>query len=545
MLSRLRIGPKLLLAPGTVLLLLLATTGCAWYGMVRQNASMENLVQVRAARLKATADVAGEARLAHANVYQLLAWTNGSFAQQRLDALQGRIKARHDAIANQLQQLAGAGDADERRIMADSQQAFAAYLKSVRETLELAQMDQSIAANAMARAEQQFDALDNQLATLAALEKRLSEMAFGQARHAFGQLGLTMAGLVLLSVALSLALSMRVRAALLRDIGVMADVVRSLASGCLTAQARNTGHDEVADTARILDHSIAHLGDTIATIRAAVLSIDTAAREIASGNQDLSYRTELQAGSLEETASAVDNLANAVRQNADHARQACQLAANASLLAGHGGEAVAQAVLTMESIRASSRKIVEIISVIDSISFQTNILALNAAVEAARAGEQGRGFAVVAAEVRTLAQRSAAAAREIKGLIAESVATIDSGASSVGMAGASMGDIVAAVQQVSQIITRISDASAEQAQGITEVNQAVVQIDDVTQQNAALVEQAAAAAESLQEQATRLTEAVAVFQLGPEAAPDAATSPPPVPGERRTPGSALRRRIAA
>jgi methyl-accepting chemotaxis protein len=543
MLSRLKIGPKLLLAPGMVLLLLLAITGCAWYGMVRQNASMENLVQVRAARLKATADVAGEVRLAHANVYQLLAWTNGSFAKARLDALQARIKARHDGVASQLALLASAGNADEQRIMAASQQAFTAYRKSVLETVELAQMDQSIAANAMSRAEQQFDALDGQLSMLAALEKRLSEAAFGQARREFGRLGLAMAGLVLLSVALSLALSIRLRALLLRDIHAMAEVVRNLASGCLTAQAHNSGHDELADTARELDLSIVHLGGTIGTIRGAVLSIDVAAREIASGNQDLSHRTELQASSLEETASAVDNLASAVRQNADHARQACQLAANASLLAGHGGAAVAQAVQTMDSIRASSRKIVEIISVIDSISFQTNILALNAAVEAARAGEQGRGFAVVAAEVRTLAQRSAAAAREIKGLIAESVATIDSGASSVGLAGASMGDIVAAVQQVSQIITRISDASAEQAQGISEVNQAVVQIDDVTQQNAALVEQAAAAAESLQQQASRLAEAVAVFQLDEQAAPAPAAQTLQL--ERRAPGSPLRRPQAA
>ncbi|WP_395405297.1 methyl-accepting chemotaxis protein [Pseudoduganella sp. UC29_106] len=242
-------------------------------------------------------------------------------------------------------------------------------------------------------------------------------------------------------------------------------------------------------------------------------SIDTAASEIATGNMDLSTRTEMQATSLEETASAMDSLTSAVRANADNAREACQLAAVATGLAAKGGEAVAQAVATMDSIRASSRKIVEIIGVIDSISFQTNILALNAAVEAARAGEQGRGFAVVAAEVRTLAQRSASAAREIKALIAESVATVDRGAASVSVAGGSMGDIVASVRQVNDVIERINAASAEQAQGITEVNKAVVQIDDVTQQNAALVEQAAAAAASLQEQASYLATSVAVFEL--------------------------------
>jgi methyl-accepting chemotaxis protein len=209
----------------------------------------------------------------------------------------------------------------------------------------------------------------------------------------------------------------------------------------------------------------------------------------------------------------MENLTTAVRQNAENAREACRLAATASTMAEKGGHAVSQAVTTMESIRASSRKIVEIIGVIDSISFQTNILALNAAVEAARAGEQGRGFAVVASEVRTLAQRSAAAAREIKELIAASVTTIDNGAASVSLAGSSMGDIVGSVQQVNHIIERISSASAEQAQGISEVNVAVGQIDDVTQQNAALVEQAAAAAESLQEQAVNLSRAVAVFEF--------------------------------
>ena len=513
MLNRLRIGPKLLLAPGLVLALLLATAACAWFGMVRQNASMENLVQLRAARLQAVADVAGEARMAHANIYQLLAWINGSFAQARLDALTAQIRNRHGAVGARLERLTGGAVADERGLLAGSQQALASYRKAVQETIELAQVDQSIATNAMAKAERQFAALDVQLSQLAALEKALSEAAYAQARQEFGLLGMAMACLLALSVALSLAVSMLLRRALLRDIHGIGDSVRSLAAGRLGPRPPVRGRDEIADTARALDGSVAQLNGTIRSIRGAVLQIDVAAREIASGNMDLSARTELQAGSLEETASAVDCLASAVRSNAEHAREACQLAANANQLAAHGGAAVADAVQTMEAIRSSSRKIVEIIGVIDGIAFQTNILALNAAVEAARAGEQGRGFAVVAAEVRTLAQRSATAAHEIKALINASVSTIDRGAQSVGVAGGSMGDIVAAVQQVGDIIRRISAASAEQARGITEVNQAVGQIDDVTQQNAALVEQAAAAAASLQEQAAGLAQAVAVFEL--------------------------------
>ncbi|SHN26966.1 methyl-accepting chemotaxis protein [Duganella sacchari] len=519
MLNKLRIGPKLLLAPGLVLVLLIATAGAAYLGMVRQNASLENLVQVRAARLQAAADISGEARYAHAHIYQLLAWINGSFAPARLDALTRDIKTRHAAIDQQLHQLAGDTTAagTERAIATQAQQALAAYRKAVLDTMEMAQMDQSIATNAMARAEKQFLLLNEQLAQLSALEKQLSVQAHARAKADFHTLNTSMLVLVLLSIALSLGVTMAVRSAMLRDIRTIADVVMALAAGRLATSQRQHGRDEIADTARMLDQTMATLTQTLTTILGSVRSIDTAAREIASGNLDLSTRTEMQASSLEQTASAMNALTHAVQANAAHARDASQLAADASQLARHGGAAMADAVHTMASIRASSRQIVDIIAVIDGISFQTNILALNAAVEAARAGEQGRGFAVVASEVRTLAQRSAAAAKEIKALIAASVATIDSGSASVQQAGARMQGIVAAVQQVNDIIARISAASAEQAQGITEVNQAVGQMDDVTQQNAALVEQAAAAAASLQDQAVQLSTAVAVFQIEPAA----------------------------
>jgi methyl-accepting chemotaxis protein len=457
--------------------------------------------------------VAGDAKYAHANIYQLLAWVNGSFAKNRLDALTADIDNRHASIKTQLGELARLAEGAEKKPVDASLAALAAYRKAVLETIEMAQVDQSIATNSMQKAEKEFGVLNQHLTQLAALEKSLSEQAYAAARAEFHSLGTGMAALVLVSIALSLAVTMRVRQAMLRDIGAISNAVRELAEGRLCASAGADGRDEIADTARALDQTIANLNATLRSVLDSVHSIDTASKEIATGNLDLSTRTEMQASSLEQTASAMNSLTQAVQANAANARQACQLAAGASDLAQHGGAAMEDAVHTMASIRASSRQIVDIIAVIDGISFQTNILALNAAVEAARAGEQGRGFAVVAAEVRTLAQRSAAAAKEIKTLIAASVATIDSGSASVQQAGERMGGIVAAVQQVNDIIARISAASAEQAQGIAEVNQAVGQMDDVTQQNAALVEQAAAAAASLQDQAGHLSQAVSVFKL--------------------------------
>ncbi len=534
MLKRLRIGPKLLLAPGLVLVLLMVVAGGAYYGMVRQNASMENMVTVRAERLKAAADVTGDAKYAHANIYQLLAWINGSFAKDRLDALTAQIAIRHGAIAAQLGELAKVDDPAERKLVEAAAQTLARYRKGVMETIELAQVDQSIATNSMQKAEKEFGTLNTLLAEVAAMEKNLSDVAHENAKAEFNSLGVAMAALVLLSVALSLAVTMLVRRAMLADIRAIADVVGELAEGRLVLGTANTGRDEIADTSRALDHTITNLHATLRSVLTSVRSIDTASHEIATGNQDLSNRTERQAGSLEETASAVETLTQAVKQNADNARQANDLASSAVILAARGGDAVARAVTTMEQIKGSSRQIVEIIGVIDGISFQTNILALNAAVEAARAGEQGRGFAVVAAEVRTLAQRSAAAAKEIKGLIAASVAIIDSGSASVNEAGSSMGDIVASVRQVNDIIERISLASAEQADGIAEVNNAVGLMDSMTQQNAALVEQAAAAAESLHEQTVNLSQAVSVFQIdagAPDGQPSRRHQPPLLHGD--------------
>ncbi|MRW87315.1 HAMP domain-containing protein [Pseudoduganella sp. FT26W] len=301
--------------------------------------------------------------------------------------------------------------------------------------------------------------------------------------------------------------------AILRPLDHALAVFGAMARGDLSSRIATGRRDEMGRLLEGLAHMQEQLVGTVRNVRAGSAAIATASQEIATGNIDLSRRTEQQAGSLEETASSLEELTSAVRHNADNARQANQLAVTASDIATQGGQLVSQVVTTMGAINHSSKRIVDIISVIDGIAFQTNILALNAAVEAARAGEQGRGFAVVASEVRNLAQRSAAAAKEIKELITASVDSVDAGAALVDQAGATMEDIVASVARVTDIMSEIMAAGSEQSSGIEQINQAVAQMDETTQRNAALVEQAAAAADSLQEQAVGLEQLVSVFKL--------------------------------
>ena len=358
--------------------------------------------------------------------------------------------------------------------------------------------------------------LDNRMSSLTRIKERNAEEAAQDAAALYESSRAMMLMLVLGSVVFGVGLGVVITRSLTRQLGgepaYASDIASRIAAGDLSVDValRQGDRSSLLFAMKSMRDSLAQI---VGEVRNGTDAIASASRQIASGNLDLSSRTEEQASSLEETASSMEELTSTVQQNADNARQANGLATSASEVAGRGGAVVAQVVDTMASINDSSKKIVDIIAVIDGIAFQTNILALNAAVEAARAGEQGRGFAVVASEVRTLAQRSASAAKEIKLLIDDSVEKVDAGAKLVNRAGATMDEIVDSVRRVTGIMGEISSASLEQTEGIEQINMAISQMDQVTQQNASLVEEAAAAAESLQDQAGKLAELVSVFKL--------------------------------
>jgi methyl-accepting chemotaxis protein len=378
----------------------------------------------------------------------------------------------------------------------------------------------------MQAADMHYQTMLKDLDELVQHQKKLAQQSYEEAAAAARAAMAVLFVLLLVAVAASGAAALLMSRAIVRPLHVAIRTAAHIAGGDLTTEVRVRGSDETADLLRALDQMAQNLRRLVSEVSGGAHMVADTSAQIAQGNQDLSQRTEEQASTLEETASSMEELTSTVSLNAQNARQASQLAIGASDIARKGGHVVGQVVHTMSGISESSRKISDIIGVIDGIAFQTNILALNAAVEAARAGEQGRGFAVVAAEVRNLAQRSAAAAKEIKGLIGESVDKVDAGARLVDAAGKTMEEIVGSVKKVSDLIAEIAAASEEQDAGIQQVNTAVTQMDQVVQQNASLVEEATAATESMKGQAASLLEMVARFKLGDATAAPARVQAP-------------------
>ena len=434
----------------------------------------------------------------------------------------GKLADNYAQAATPLEQIIGSGKGvtqDERDALAGIKAAEAKAQPVIAKVISLRQADNAAEASTLLQQQGAVAFVDWLAAVnkLIDLEEKMSREQAASATSVARSFFFFMVVLCLGAIAIGMTAAWRISHGLLRQLGGEPDyaaaIVGDIAAGNL-AVAIDTRPGDKSSLLFAMRGMRDSLVGIVGQVRAGTQTIATNAREISAGNQDLSNRTEQQAGSIEETASSMEQLTGTVKQNAEHAVQANELAQSASSVAVKGGAVVAQVVDTMASINDSSRKIVDIIGVIDSIAFQTNILALNAAVEAARAGEQGRGFAVVATEVRNLAQRSSQAAKEIKGLIDDSVERVDAGARLVDEAGATMQDIVASVKRVTDIMGEISVATREQTSGIEQVNQAIGMMDQVVQQNAALVEQSASAAASLDEQAGSLAQLVSVFKLG-------------------------------
>jgi methyl-accepting chemotaxis protein len=518
LMRRYTIRLRMLGAIGMVLVLFALVGAAGFGGGALMNQLNHGFVHHSMHELRTVAEVRqnlGEVRLHEKSM--VIDYENGVEVLKHREAWTASIAATRQALSRVLE-----GEEDEDNDFArKGLQALDAYEKSTTHVLGQIQngaYDTAKAADRqLQKAKDQIRVLEEQVLALAGVvdgEIAASSAAFEatvrNTAYAFG-------GVLLLVVLVVVPLTLLNSRSILAPIDYARRVAQAVAGGDLTMKIRIEGRDEAAELLRALSQMQESLRSIVGDVRGSADSIGTASREVASGNADLSTRTEQTASNLQQTASSMAQITATVRQSGDSAAQANQLAHSAASVAQRGGTVVAQVVATMDEINTSSKKIADIIGTIDGIAFQTNILALNAAVEAARAGEQGRGFAVVAAEVRSLAQRSAEAAREIKTLIGTSVDKVEAGSRLVGEAGSTMTEIVASVQRVTDIIGEISAAASEQNQGIGQVNSAVNELDRMTQQNAALVEESAAAAESLREQAERLGSVVARFHLNDKA----------------------------
>ncbi|HET8748224.1 MAG TPA: methyl-accepting chemotaxis protein [Ramlibacter sp.] len=516
-----KIWHKILVAPGVAIAFLAVLGAVAFLMLRQQHDSLDGLVTQRMARFETAADAARDMAQVHSGVYRLMTWM-ANYDEARIKSSLEGLRKQIDEVSGGLAKL-GAGDlgADERRLVESVQPLLAKYRSTVEKGVDLGTVDIAIGLMSLQNADTQFQTVVRDLEELVALEQRLARENYEAAGVAYERTLLVLGALVAAAVAAALLVALKMSRSIVRPLNTAIATANRIAEGDLTVKVRATGTDESAQLLRAVAAMNDGLRKLVGEVSSGARMVADTSTQIAHGNVDLSQRTEEQASTLEETASSMEELTSSVTQNAHNARQASELARGAADVARKGGSVVGEVVSTMDGISASSRKISEIIGVIDGIAFQTNILALNAAVEAARAGEQGRGFAVVAGEVRQLAQRSAEAARQIKGLIGDSVTKVDAGNKLVDTAGKTMNEIVAAVTRVSDLIADIAAASQEQSSGIEQVNTAVTQMDQVVQQNASLVEESTAATEAMKEQAGTLLQLVARFRLGEDEAPAA------------------------
>ena len=514
-LNHLKIGARLTLVLSCVLLAMMAVAAAGLWGLGAISSTTQRALSQDVKLAESAAEI--QTLILLARRFEKDTFINIADAARRDDYVK-RWQANRAKMGNALAEV---GKLDLTREDAEAVEGmgkhFGGYVSGFEAVVEaIKRGDISTTQAANTEIGKSKDAVHGMESTSEKINERAMERAHGVSAIVAGMqtrattLQLVFAGL---AVALAVGLCWAVTRSITVPLDRAVRVAETVAKGDLSSRIGATSKDEIGQLLAALGRMNESLVGIVGQVRNASDSIATGSAQIATGNADLSQRTEEQASNLQQTAASMEQLTVTVKNNADTARQATQLASSAATVAAQGGDVVGQVVSTMQDISDSSKKIADIIGVIDGIAFQTNILALNAAVEAARAGEQGRGFAVVAAEVRSLAQRSAQAAKEIKSLIGESVGKVDAGTRLVDDAGRTMGDIVAQVQKVSDLIGEISSASLEQTSGIGQVSDAVTQLDQVTQQNAALVEESAAAAESLKHQAAALAQTVAVFKL--------------------------------
>ncbi|MCC2971826.1 methyl-accepting chemotaxis protein [Massilia sp. IC2-476] len=527
-LANLNIGKRLGLGFGVICIMLVGMISTSNMMLGRVNAGTDEIVNNRMPRIEATTRLIGEINdIAIALRNMMLTEEQADRQKQVEEVLASRKEI--DRVLDELEKTLAHPKA--RELLAQMNQHADRYTAGQEQLIKHVnagsheEARQHLAEELRPLLVQLKKAVNDQ----AALQKAIASEKAAEAQRTYDSTVRLMWALGAVALGLAAFVAWSITRSITRPVQRALEVANTVAAGDLTSRIEVTTRDEAGQLLQALKTMNENLAHTVGTVRSGTATITVAASEVAAGSQDLSSRTEQQASSLEETASSMEELTSTVKQNADNARQANVLAEAASQVAQRGGAVIGQVVGTMTEIDASAGKINDIIGVIDGIAFQTNILALNAAVEAARAGEQGRGFAVVATEVRNLAQRSAAAAKEIKALINDSTDKVASGSQLVAEAGATMQEIVDSVRRVTDIMGEISSASQEQTAGIEQINQAVVEMDHVTQQNAALVEQAAAASEAMQEQAAKLNEAMAVFRI---AGGEAAQAPAPAAAVR-------------